>query len=263
MLQLTDPQSNRYPGGKGAAGHADWIVARMATHAHYAEPFAGKAAVFRRKQPAMTSILLDLNPAVVDWHRLRNWPSTDALELDGIWWMWRRAEELDEDWLIYCDPPYVRETRTKRAVYGRLEWDDQTHEKFLRQANDLRCRLMVSGYSCPMYEEYLSDWHREAREVMTRGGLRTDCLWMNYNPRRVVRDTPRMPGKNWRERQRIARKVRRQRLLFSQLPDYEQDALLRGLLEERRRARRGRGGSTHAGGDAGGSPHHRTPPATR
>ena len=238
MLTLADLSSNRYPGGKGQAGHAAWIIDHLAAHAYYCEPFAGKAAVFRHKPPALASVLLDLNPAVIDWHQLRKWPGTDSLVIDGLWWMWRRADELDDDWLLYCDPPYVRETRSKRNVYGRLEWNDATHERFLQRANDLRCRVVVSGYSCPLYEEYLGDWHRDAREVMTRGGLRTECLWTNYNPRRVTRDAPPRPGKNWRERQRIARKVTRQRRLFAALPDYEQEAVLRGLLEERRRRTR-------------------------
>ena len=207
------------------------------THAFYAEPFAGRAAVFRHKPPALRSVLCDLDADVVAWHRKRSWPATEVHRLDAFRWLFNVYEQLDSDWLLYVDPPYLPETRTKKKLY-RHELDEAGHERLLLELCGVGARVMMSGYASPMYNELLGDWWVESREVMTRGGLRVESLWMNYNPSRVVRDVAARPGKNWRERQRIQRKVARQQRLFEALPDYEQDAVLAGLLEVRRRARR-------------------------
>ncbi len=229
----------RYPGGKGQAGHWQWLVSRMPTHARYIELFAGRAALFRRKPPALSSVLIDRDPDVVAWHRARNWPATEVIEGSGIHYLFGLETSLDEDDLIYADPPFVLSTRTKQRIY-KFEMSDREHELLLAELNDTRARVMISGYPSPLYNDLLSDWWCDSREVMTRGGLRLECLWMNFNPARVKRDVGIRPGSNWRERQRIARKVARHERLFAAMPDYEQDAILAALLEyRRRRSRRG------------------------
>lgn len=238
-----DASGSGYPGGKGQAGHAAWIVDRLPTHAYYCEPFAGKAAVFRYKPPALRSLLIDRDAAVIAWHRRRAWPATDVRQLDALNWIFAAAERLDDDWLLYVDPPFVLSTRTKQRIY-RFELDDAAHERLLLELCDSAARVAVSGYPSPLYNDLLSHWWCDSREVMTRGGLRLECLWTNYNPARVRRDPPPRPGANWRERQRIARKVARQTRLFGALPDYEQDAILAALLEQRRR----RSASTRSAG---------------
>jgi hypothetical protein len=238
MIAAAAERSIGYPGSKDGAGHWQWHVSRMATHAHYVELFAGSAAVFRRKPPALTSTLIDVDHKICAWLRSRAWPATNIERCDAMWWLFANDTRLDEDWLVYADPPYLPETRVKKKVY-RHELDEDGHERLLRSLVCLEARVMLCGYASPLYNDYLAAWWCESREVMTRGGLRTECLWTNYNPSRVRRDAAAKPGKNWRERQRIARKVERHVRLFRGMPDYEQDAVLAALLEERRRARRG------------------------
>lgn len=209
----------------------------MATHAFYGELFAGRAAVFRHKSPALRSILCDVDDDVIAWHVKRAWPATDVFKLPAVEWLRAAAAELNEDWLLYLDPPFVHSTRTKRKIY-RYEMDDAAHRMLLEQLADCPARVMISGYPSRLYAELLGEWHCDSRRVMTRGGLREECLWTNYNPAHVVADAGARAGINWRDRQRIARKVARQSRLFSALPDYEQDAILAGLLEERRRRTR-------------------------
>lgn len=228
--------SIRYPGGKNQAGHWQWLIARMPTHAEYVELFAGSGALFRRKPPALGSTLIDLDADVVAWHRKRAWPATQIELGDGIKWLFANEHRFSRDWLLYADPPYLPETRTKKKIY-RHEIDEAGHIRFLREALHVDAQFMISGYPSPLYNDYLSAWWCESRDVMTRGGLRTECLWSNFNPARVRRDVVPRAGKNWRERQRIARKVARHERLFVAMPDYEQDAVLAALLETRRRAR--------------------------
>ena len=58
---------NLYPGGKSLAGLHQWIVARLPSHVYYAEPFAGKAGIFRNKVPALRSWLIDMDAEVIAW----------------------------------------------------------------------------------------------------------------------------------------------------------------------------------------------------
>jgi DNA adenine methylase len=229
--------SVRYPGGKGQPGHWQWICSRMPSHAFYGELYAGKAAVFRHKPPALRSFLCDLAADVVAWHRTRNWPATEVYQRAARAWLRENAALFDEDWLLYFDPPFMLQTRTKKRIY-RFEMDERDHTLLLLDL--LRCpaRCMISGYWSQLYADTLHDWWSESREVMTRGGLRTEFLWTNFNPTRVRRDPPKRAGNNWRERQRIARKVARHERLFVAMPDYEQDAVLAALLDVRRRTRR-------------------------
>lgn len=230
--------SIRYPGGKNGAGHWQWLISRMPTHAYYVEAFAGSAALFRRKPPALVSTLIDIDENVIRWHRRRDWPGTHVLQGDAFAWLRGQATLYDHDWLIYLDPPYLPETRSKRKCYEH-ELTAEQHVELLEIIAALAARVMLSGYPSQLYDRRLAEWWRETRPVQTRGGIRTECLWTNYNPRRVPLNRVPRPGKDWRERQRIARKIARQQRIFAALPDYEQDALLAALLEvNRRRPRR-------------------------
>ena len=225
--------SIRYPGGKNAHGHWEWIVSLMPTHTHYAEPFAGSAAIYRRKPPAMFSLLIELDPGVADWLKTMT-RSSDRVSNDcGIRWLQVMRDQLTPEWLIYIDPPYLLSTRSAGRFY-KHELEEADHRTLLQAIDRLDALVMLSGYDSPLYAKHLADWRREDRDVMTHGGIRRESLWMNFDPASEPMAGTKA-GRTWRERQRIARKIARQRRIFASLPDYEQDALLAGLIEERRR----------------------------
>lgn len=99
----------------------------------------------------------------------------------------------------------------------------------------LCCRgpVMVSGYWSELYAERLQGWRCAKRWVMTRGAvLREECVWMNY-------PTARSPGvamqyselgSDFRQRERVARKVARWQAKLRGLPRRERRAVLLGLL---------------------------------
>lgn len=83
-----------------------------------------------------------------------------------------------EDVLIYADPPYILETRTKRHYKHEMAVDD--HEKLLKQLDDHPGPVILSGYEHELYNNLLSSWHKESMSVLAEAGAkRQEVLWIN------------------------------------------------------------------------------------
>ncbi|MEZ6068279.1 MAG: hypothetical protein R3B90_21770 [Planctomycetaceae bacterium] len=220
----------RYPGGKGVAGLADWIIAQQPAHVWYAEPFAGKGAVARRKPPALKTWLVDDDPAVLAWWSRFGLPGSIAICGDGIRFCELAAEWGPAELLLYVDPPYLMSTRSGRRLY-RHELTVADHERLLAALLACRCSVMVSGYDSPLYRDRLAGWSVASRRCMTRGGLRDEFLWTNFTPGElsIVPDYSQLGG-CFRERARVAKKVRRWVANLATLPDRERDVLMRALI---------------------------------
>ncbi len=89
--------------------------------------------------------------------------------------------------LIYCDPPYVHQTRSQggTAVYG-VEMSDDDHCELADALNSCKAKVVLSGYPSPLYDRLYKGW-RSARFDMPNhaaGGKRkareTECLWMSF-----------------------------------------------------------------------------------
>ncbi len=89
---------------------------------------------------------------------------------------------------------------------------------------------MISGYPSLLYDELLSDWRTYEFTVMTRGGVRTEKIWMNYPGGEVY--SAAFAGKNYIDRQRIKRKAERWAKKYQALPPAERMAILAKLLSE-------------------------------
>lgn len=93
-----------------------------------------------------------------------------------------------EETLHYVDPPYVMDTRSMENPYCkkgyRFELTDEDHRKLAVTLRDLRGKVILSGYACPLYDlELFSDWRRIERAAHADGARdRTEVLWMNYPP---------------------------------------------------------------------------------
>jgi DNA adenine methylase len=230
---------NRYPGGKNAPGVWQWIVGLMPTHAVYVEACVGSGAVLRRKVPALRSVAIDSNPEIAAYWRRRKFPGLEVVAGDCLEFLTTHAAGMNADWLVYIDPPYRLDTRTKKRLYAE-EWPAAKHRQLLELITTLPARVIVSGYSTPEYSLMLGGWHREEKWVMTRGGTkRKEVLWCNFNP--GEHDTrgewdARAIGGNYRERDRIRKKFRRWRRLFAAMPEHERDAFLMHLIQMRQAA---------------------------
>lgn len=84
--------------------------------------------------------------------------------------------------LIYADPPYLMETRCGRQQYSH-EMTDADHVKLLETLRDHPGPVLLSGYESGLYQEALSDWHKETiSSTDQKGRPRVECLWMNFEP---------------------------------------------------------------------------------
>lgn len=218
-----------YPGGKGGSGVAQTIVNQQPPHEVYIEAFLGGGAVLRAKRPAARNVALDRSAAALDAWRgvdlgapleLRHGCALDYLEARR----WSGRE------LVYLDPPYLRSTRrSARDLYAH-ELDDDDHRRLLATARGLPAAVQVSGYWSPLYAEALADWRLLRFPSQTRAGTAEECLWMNYPPPAALHDY-RYLGADFRQRERIKRKVRRWSAGLARLPELERQAVLSGLLE--------------------------------
>ena len=89
------------------------------------------------------------------------------------------------DALIYCDPPYVPETRhgSKASTYG-CEMSLEEHLELLKALKKCKGKIIVSGYHSEMYDVELKDWNKDTFEgkshLSNSGQSRVEVLWKNY-----------------------------------------------------------------------------------
>lgn len=147
---------------------------------------------------------------------------------DGVQWLIDHGRELRTDALVYCDPPYLMETRrTKRRIY-REEFTEDDHWRLLRVLLGLKCMVQISGYWSKLYAKRLSDWRLIRFQGQTRKGPREECLWMNY-PEPVALHDFQYLGADYRERERIKRKTARWVSRMAALPILERTALFSAI----------------------------------
>ena len=130
--------------------------------------------------------------------------------------------------LVYCDPPYLHDTRTSSRRY-RFDYETQDHIELLKLLKTLPCSVMLSGYPSVLYDELLTGWRSLELQVMNHGGVRTEKLWFNFTPDRV--HWSRYAGKNFTDRQRIKRKAESWRRRYQALPREERLAVLSSIMD--------------------------------
>ena len=88
--------------------------------------------------------------------------------------------------LIYCDPPYLHETRdvNSRDVYG-VEMSEADHRELAAVLQDCQSRVVLSGYPSPLYDKLFGRWRRVEFDIANHaaGGRQkarmTEVLWLN------------------------------------------------------------------------------------
>lgn len=240
-----------YPGGKNGAGVYQSIINQMPPHTVYIEPFLGGGAVMRYKRPAAVNIGCDLDAGVIaSFKEHGSAIASDAtrshvdsrrpprpgcivtrseevlhrfLERDAIEFL--RDYQWTGGELIYCDPPYMHETRGRTDFY-KYEMDDRQHRDLLRVCMQARAMVILSGYHTTLYSEMLAAWRHVTFQTTNRAGaLTTEHLWMNYPEPQALHDY-RYLGKNFREREGIKRRQSRWLANMDSLPVLERKALL-------------------------------------
>lgn len=212
-----------YFGSKAASGLCQNIIAMMPPHETYIETHLGGGAVMKRKPRALNNIGIDIDPQV-----LTNFACDYPVRLVNDC-----AHQFLADYdfcgaeLLYCDPPYLVQTRTSQRRY-RFDYTEQDHVQLLERLSSLPCPVIVSGYRSSLYEELLGSWNTVELQAMTRGGVRTEKLWFNFTIDRV--HWASYAGKNFTDRQRIKRKAQRWGKKYQGLPRAERVAVLAAMM---------------------------------
>jgi DNA adenine methylase len=99
--------------------------------------------------------------------------------------------------LIYCDPPYLHETRCEHStnVYHQ-ELTDGEHRRLGDLLQECKSAVVLSGYDSPLYAEVYGRWQKVSRQIANHaaGGKQkarqTECLWIKpaKKPSRRPRD---------------------------------------------------------------------------
>lgn len=84
--------------------------------------------------------------------------------------------------LIYLDPPYMPGTRHGKQ-YRYEMFDEKSHEELLETAKSHKGYVIISGYDTDLYNDMLSDWHKEETTCYSQVcSKKREVLWMNYIP---------------------------------------------------------------------------------
>jgi DNA adenine methylase len=89
--------------------------------------------------------------------------------------------------LIYCDPPYVHESRApnSRDVYG-VEMTEPEHRELGGVLKGCVSKIIISGYPSGVYEDIFGSWRRVEFDIANHaaGGRKKErkreVLWMNW-----------------------------------------------------------------------------------
>ena len=129
--------------------------------------------------------------------------------IENLDWCELVAKYASYDTFGYFDPPYAPVTRTNEHVY-RHEMSMGEHEAMLRYLTTCEMPIMLSGYDCALYRDYLNHWRSFTVETRSFASYtrarRVEKVWMNYDkqgellsgkgPREEENDKPdtRPPG---------------------------------------------------------------------
>jgi DNA adenine methylase len=225
-----------YPGGKGSVGVYQTIINSMPPHNTYIEAFLGAGSVLRHKRPAKRNVGIDLDGDVIQsWHG-SNISGLEVIHGDALeilhQWPWRNDDYLHT--LIYCDPPYLRETRSsKRPIYRCELSRPEEHVRLLEILKELPCMVMLSGYRSRLYDSIIGHWRQLDFQTKNRAGTPTiETIWTNFPAPLKLHDY-RYLGQGFRERERVKRKRERWKAKLLKMPELERQAVLSAIDELR------------------------------
>ena len=129
-----------YFGSKATSGLCQSIIAMMPPHTTYIETHLGGGAIMKKKAPAQHNIGID-----IDQNALTKFSCNYAVDLVNkcahqFLSMYRYTGKE----LVYCDPPYLLQTRTSKRRYC-FDYSEQNHQELLGILRELPCSVILSG----------------------------------------------------------------------------------------------------------------------
>lgn len=218
-----------YLGNKGVMGAYQAIIAQMPPHDTYIETHLGSGVVMRRKPAASArSIGLEIDPETIA--RYGPVDGAEIVNTDCVAFLETFDFTAAGRVVIYADPPYLLSTRTSPGSRYRFDYVEADHLRLLSVLKGLpsNVSVIISGYPSELYAAELAGWRTIEFQVSTRGGPRTEKLWMNFEAGAV--HWAAFAGVNFTDRQRIKRKAARWAKAFGELSQGERLAVLAAIL---------------------------------
>src|SRR5438445_4937916 len=103
--------------------------------------------------------------------QIENRPATEVIQLYD-----------DKGTLVYCDPPYLHDTRGDSSAYG-FELEEGEHVQLAKVLDRCKGKVAVSGYRNDLMDNLYKDWRRfdaPLKQCHSIKKTRQECLWMNY-----------------------------------------------------------------------------------
>jgi site-specific DNA-adenine methylase len=210
-----------YPGGKGQFYQK--FINLMPPHEVYIESHLGGGALLLKKRLAKKNIGIEIDPNVI-----KIWSTTTEKDLElihGDAVEYLKSNHFTGKELVYCDPPYLRETRKKYYPLYKYEYTYEQHVELLEVIKSLPCMVMISGYESTLYKQYLKGWHTYCFQAFANHHMATEWIWMNYPIPPVELHDYRYLGDNFRERERIKLRSKYWLVRLKKMPVLERNAL--------------------------------------
>ncbi len=118
--------------------------------------------------------------------------SLDAIEV---------IKKYDSDkTVIYCDPPYLKENRTKTGKY-RYEMSQADHKNLLELLLTCKSAIVISSYNNSLYDSMLAKWYKlqkqtfchlegTTRQKKATRGERIEAIWYNAKAAEMLDTEP-------------------------------------------------------------------------
>ncbi len=212
-----------YFGSKATSGLCQLLLGLQPPHDLYVETHLGGGALMKRKAPALCSIGIDRDQRALDGFGC-DYP---VKLIHGCAHAFLASFAFRGTELVYSDPPYLQATRRSKRRY-RHDYTEADHVELLELLKGLSCQVMVSGHPSALYDDLLRDWRRIAVQVTTQAQVRTEVVWLNFEPGRM--HSASHAGRNRTDRQRIKRKAARWAAGYRKMPPGERQAMLAAIM---------------------------------
>ncbi|MDP2687513.1 MAG: DNA adenine methylase [Aequorivita sp.] len=249
-----------YFGGKGSSGVPQQIINIIPPHETLIIPFLGHCAITRCIKPAKKTLLIEKD-RIVFLYWINNFTSAHIVDGDYKWndfsvscgshfpnlQIYNKCgieflENLNPYFerfnpneskvyrkcVVYCDPPYLLETRTSGPRY-KHEMTVEDHERFLNAVTKIDAPVLVSHYKNDMYDSHLKGWNTISFMSQLRTGKqRRETVYFNYEKPTELHDYSYF-GNNYRQRESYKKAATNMLAKFERMKPLERNFILNEL----------------------------------